>query len=230
MCWVNFVANMAESKVVVFRNGGPLRHGEKFYFNDSELEHVSHYKYLGIVFTSRLCWSVPLQTLSAQADKAVFTLKRVIKSVGGFPISLSLDLFDKLVSPILLYGSEIWGTQYQESIELANRKLCKYILSVSYNTSNAAVLGDLGRTPLSVLYKYRCVKFWLSIVHDNNNTRLRNSLYILLKQSGEVRGNTWASEIKLLLYSFGFGHVWHQHGVGNVDMFLHVFKPKLLDT
>ena len=137
-----------------------------------------------------MCWSVPLQTLSAQADKAVFTLKRVIKSVGGLPISLSLDLFDKLVLPILLYGAEIWGTQYRESIELVHRKFCKYTLSVSYNTSNAPVLGDLGRTPLSVLYKYRSVKFWLSIVHDNN-TRLRNSLYRLLKQSGEVRGNTW---------------------------------------
>jgi hypothetical protein len=106
---------------------------------------------------------VPLQTLSAQADKAVFTLKRVIKSVGGFPISLSLDLCDKLVSPILLYGSEIWGTQYRESIELVHRKFCKYILSVSYNTSNAAVLGDLGRTALSVLYKIMFVNFRLSL-------------------------------------------------------------------
>ena len=94
-----------------------------------------------------------------------------MKTVGDFPISLSLDLFDKLIVPILLYGSEVWGTQHREPIELVHRKLCKYIKSVSYNTSNAAVLGDLGRTPLSVLYKYRCIKLWLKIVHDNH-TRL----------------------------------------------------------
>ena len=89
-----------------------------------------------------------------------------------------------------------------------------HILTVSYNTSNAPVLGDLGRTPLSVLYKYRSVKFWLIIVHDNN-TRLRS----------EVRGNTWASEIKLLLYSFGFeqklldtaGQNWHIDVTINVN-------------
>ena len=52
---------------------------------------------------------------SKNAPKKHYQLRqtrRVIKSVGGFPISLSLDLCDKLVSPILLYGSEIWVTQY----------------------------------------------------------------------------------------------------------------------
>ena len=56
-----------------------------------------------------------------------------------------------------------FGVRNLESIEIVHTKFCKYILSVGYNTSNAAVLGDLGRTPLSVLYKYRCVKFWLNI-------------------------------------------------------------------
>ena len=32
--------NLSKSKVVVFRNGGPLRHHEQFHFNDSELKHV----------------------------------------------------------------------------------------------------------------------------------------------------------------------------------------------
>ena len=62
------------------------------------------------------------------------------------------------------------------------------------------------------------MKVWLNIVHDNNN-KLRNSLYKLLKQSDEAGCDTWASEIKLLLYSFGFGYVWHQQGVVNIDLF-----------
>ena len=221
--------NLSKTKVITFRNGGPLRCNERFFLNGSQLECVGYYKYLGIVFTSRLCWSVPLQTLSAQAEKALFALKRVMKTVGNFPISLSLDLFDKLIVPILLYGSEVWGTQHREPIELVHRKFCKYIMSVSYNTSNAAVLGDLGRTPLSVLYKYRCIKFWLKIVHDNH-TRLRNSTYNLLRQTHENRGGTWVSEIKFLLYSLGFGNVWNQHSVGNIEYFLSAFKQRLLDT
>ena len=101
-------------------------------------------------------------------------------------------------------------------------------MSVSYNTSNAAVLGDLGRTPLSVLYKYRCIQFWLKIVHDHD-TRLRKFTYNLLRQTDKNRGGTWVSEIKCLHYSLGFGNVWNQHSVGNIESFLSEFKQRLLD-
>ena len=103
-------------------------------------------------------------------------LKRLIQTCGIIPIELCLDLFDKMVVPILLYGAEIWGTSHRETVELVQRKFCKYILCVSQGTSNAAVLEELGILPLSVQYKYKCVKFWLKIVHDNS-IRIRNSVY-----------------------------------------------------
>ena len=40
-----------------------------------------------------------------------------IKTCGGIPITLALDLFDKIVLPILIYGAEIWGTKYASPIE-----------------------------------------------------------------------------------------------------------------
>ena len=40
----------------------------------------------------------------------------------------------------------------------------------------------------------------------------------------DVGKHTWASEIKLLLYRYGFGHVWVSQSVGNIDVFLSVFK------
>ena len=120
--------NLSKTKVITFRNGRPLRCTERCFINGSQWECVGYYKYLVIVFTSKLCWSVPLQTLSAQTEKALFALKCGMKTVGNFPISLSLDLFDKLIVPILLYGSEVWGTQHREPIELVHRTFCKYII------------------------------------------------------------------------------------------------------
>ncbi len=46
--------NLSKTKVIIFRNGGPLRQNERFYFNGAELERVSYYKYLGVLFSSRL--------------------------------------------------------------------------------------------------------------------------------------------------------------------------------
>lgn len=45
-----------------------------------------------------------------------------------------------------------------------------------------------------------------------------------LDQNGR---RTWASSIRELLGKFGFGHVWVQQGVGNVDIFLNVFKLRV---
>ena len=106
-----------------------------FTFNNGQkIECVNQYNYLGIMFTSRLRWSSAENTMAIQADKSVFMLKRTIQKLGDVPLKLCLDLFAKIVSPILLYGAEIWGTQKRETIELVHRKYCKYILNVSYST------------------------------------------------------------------------------------------------
>ena len=151
-----------------------------------------------------------------------------MKECGEMSVSLALDLFDTIISPILLYGSEIWGTRYAGYIEYVHQKFCKYVLNVSINTSNAAALGELGRRPLRVQYNFRCVKYWLTIVQDKSK-RLRNSLCYALKNLDDVGKQTWASEIKGLLYRNGFGHVWVNQGVGDVEQFLALYTQRLVD-
>ena len=64
-------------------------------------------------------------------------------------------MFDPLVAPILLYGSEVWGIYAYKEIDSLHIEFCKQILGVKQSTSNAAVLGELGRCPLTVLGKER---------------------------------------------------------------------------
>ena len=62
--------NMCKTKVMVFRNGGPLRMNEKWYFDNKLLEVVNGYKYLGTFFTPKLCWTQCQKIIAAQAQKA----------------------------------------------------------------------------------------------------------------------------------------------------------------
>ena len=61
-------------------------------------------------------------------------------------------------------GHKVYGSN---SIEAVHIKYCKYILRVSSSTSNAAVMGELGRHPLYIHYFCRCIKFWLNRIHNN---------------------------------------------------------------
>ena len=60
-----------KSKIIVFRNGGPLRTYETWIFRGNRVEVVTYYKYIGAFFTSTLSWNKAKETLSQQASKAV---------------------------------------------------------------------------------------------------------------------------------------------------------------
>ena len=81
---------------------------------------------------------------------------------------MKLSLFDKLVTPTLWYGSEIWGIYNYKEVDELHIRFCKMILGVRKQTMNYAVLWDLGRLPLSSIAKFRSIKYWLQI-QDNNN-------------------------------------------------------------
>lgn len=214
---------------MVFRNGGVLRQNERWYFNNELLESVTYYKYLGIVFSSKLSWSKALETLASQAAKATYMIRFINRECNHLPVSLQFDLFDKIALPILLYGSEVWGFEIQNKIEAVHITFCKYVLGVSRVTSNCAVLGECGRKPLHVFYFVRCIKFWLTIV-QREDSRITKSVYQHLKVLDESGKVTWATRVKQLLYMFGFGNVWQQQGVGNCELFVDVFKRRISDV
>ena len=95
---------------------------------------VSSYKYLGIFFTSKLKWSQAKRSLAAKARKAIFLIKQVQYKCGFLPFSTAMNLFDKMITPILLYGSEFWGYEYSHVIEQVQLEYCKKILGVRGNT------------------------------------------------------------------------------------------------
>lgn len=61
----------------------------------------------------------------------------------GLPIDIQLQLFDSKISPILLYGVEIWGCENTAVFSQFQQKFYKYILNLKMSTPNAMVLGEL---------------------------------------------------------------------------------------
>ena len=51
-------------------------------------------------------------------------------------IDIQLDLFKKIVKPILLYGAEVWGYGNLELVERVQLKFLKYVLNMKKSTPN----------------------------------------------------------------------------------------------
>ena len=61
--------NTQKTKVMIFRKGGILRRNETFKYGDYELEVLSKFSYLGIVFTTGGAFTEAQQALTGQALK-----------------------------------------------------------------------------------------------------------------------------------------------------------------
>ena len=88
--------------------------------------------------------------------------------------------------------------------------------------------GELGRTNLITLRYTNIIRYWLKLV-QMNSIRIAKNAYELQYKWAEKNEMCWALQVKQLLLSYGFGHVWFAQGVGNIDMFLHVFKQRCND-
>ena len=74
------------------------------------------------------------------------------------PTKLAMKIFDGIVSPILLYNSEVWEgfSKWDKTlIERSHSKFCKTYLGANKKASDIASRGELGKFPLVVAILYK---------------------------------------------------------------------------
>ena len=69
-----------------------------------------YYCYLGVIITSSGSIKAGPKALYDKALGATFSLIRNINKHSACRVSTILDLFDKMILPIALYNTKVWGT------------------------------------------------------------------------------------------------------------------------
>ena len=87
-----------------------------------------------------------------QGNKATFALLKTIRFLK-LPYDIQIEMFDKTVKPILLYGSEIWGYGNGDIIERVQLKFLKHIFKLKRSTPNHTIYGELGIFPIHIEIK-----------------------------------------------------------------------------
>ena len=160
--------NIDKTKIIRFSKRKPRYSPQTFWLNNQPVEIVDTYTYLGTVFSYNGKFNNAIDKQILQAQRALFAIKSK-KETYNLPVDIMLDLFDKMIMPILLYGCEIWGYANLDKIEIFYRKFLKFVLTLNDQTTNCMVYGESGRTPLDLTIKSRMVCFWHKISVGNNN-------------------------------------------------------------
>jgi len=118
---------------------------------------VQNYTYLGTCISSSGNFTLSLEHLQQKALHAFFGLRRHT-DFNKLKPSLACKIFDSMISPILNYNCEVWGTFAKSDfnswdsseIEKTHLQFCRRYFEVHNKPSNIACRAELGKFPLII--------------------------------------------------------------------------------
>ncbi len=197
-------------KIIVFNKRRPKPEDNVFVYNGEILKVVDQIKYLGVIFKFNNNFDVCKKSLCEQGQKAMFSLLGK-SSKFNLDIPTQLELFEKVIQPICLYGCEAWGASNNDVIEKLHLKFLKYILKVKTSTPSIMVYGETGMFPMDIAIKQRMLNFWFRIVIgkiDKFTTKMYNVLLNLFNNN--IYKSPWLSFIQKMLDDTGMSFVWNR--------------------
>ena len=173
--------NIKKTKVMIFNKRGlKLEKMYSFTINRQKVEITNEYQYLGLKLRPSGSMQMAVQELNDKATRAWFGISHLIFTNKRMEVNKALALFDSLVTPVALYGTEFWLPlilsekslkneknlfDYWEEFlsEKLNQKCCRTILSVHNKSSRLAVLGELARYPLFIKSMSQCLNYKVAL-------------------------------------------------------------------
>jgi hypothetical protein len=147
-------------------------------------------------------FNVAVSLLMEKTRKIYFKIK---KTIGlNNPCKLLEKLLDSLVTPILLYCSEVCGVYLDPGdssiVETFHMKFIKEMLGVHCKASNVACRAEPGRLPLWAKISFSCIKFWEHLLTSEN------TLVFKIFQATK-NFNPWAKKLYSIFNSLGFSYI-----------------------
>eukprot|EP00745_Piridium_sociabile_P040569 TRINITY_DN782_c0_g1_i3.p1 TRINITY_DN782_c0_g1~~TRINITY_DN782_c0_g1_i3.p1 ORF type:complete len:396 (+),score=16.17 TRINITY_DN782_c0_g1_i3:171-1358(+) len=225
---LNLEVNLDKTNVMVFRKGGYLAANESWWYGNEEVKVTNRYKYLGMIFTTKLSLTSGWSEVAKKGRKRVTEIIRTMRKLNSMDSSLFWKLFDTQIEPILTYAAEVWGLSENIQMENVHTFAIKKFFFVPLHSSNQMCYGESGRYPLFIRSYVKCLRYWLKLIRLPMSRLCRQAYEMLFRQQ-ELGHCNWASDMKKVLIENGFGVVWIMQEVGSEKSFVLEFKQRLID-
>ena len=231
--------NQMKTKCMVFSKGRSAQI-PNFTIGDRSLSFCDDYCYLGVMFSKSGSFKLASSALADKATNAMFALIKNLYKHRSVDCVIMLDLFDKMISPIALYGVEVWGLNFLpankgnkdlfDKIHLAKHltenihyRFLKMLLGVPRRTSSWAVSTECGRFPMAVkAFKMMC-KYYQHL--SNTTSPILKAAFDQSKVLSGLGVNSWFKAVSRVLE---FGGVKDVNNIAHID-FETEFKRKYME-
>ena len=204
--------NKKKTNVVIFSRG-KVKRQFCFKIGSIDIATSSEYCYLGTVFNFNGKFGKAIKERITPARRAMFGLNE--KAVNLLlPPDIHIDLFEKMISPIFLYGCEVWGYGNVQPLEVFYRSFLKRVLGVGKSTPNCIVYGEVGKYPIVHRIYTRMIAFWVK-VSEGKASKLSSIMYKLIYRLHLVESyqSPWLMCIRQILCDSGNPNFWYEQEV-----------------
>ena len=195
-----------------------------FFYREVNVKTFTLFFYKVVILPFWIC-----KDIASKAKHVLVCIMKRLSSLNNNSLNLFLKIFDTQVLPVMQYGSEIWGLSkaalHCESVHLF---ALKKFLNVDRRTPNDLIYGETNRYPLYINSAVQCIRYWFKLL-QMEEFRIPFKSYKMLFEL-DARGKiNWVSDVRNCLCKHGFGEVWFSQGVGNMNVFIKLFRQRLID-
>ncbi len=164
--------NENKTKVMIFYMPPKKIVDPSIKLNNTSLEIVNDFNFLGININKSLKWKPHTDIASNKMLKYIAVIKRVRAFI---PFHITLTLYKSLILPTLYYGLLLWGTQCDRLYKLQKRIL-RYVTNSHYVAHSEPIFKALHLHKLPDLYLLQLYKLYFKIKNNVVPVYLSNVL------------------------------------------------------
>ena len=218
--------NIDKTKVIIFSKG-KIKKFKNFKLGENTIDVVDDYVYLGTTFNYNGTFHKAKAKQALQAKKATFSLIRRTKQLN-LTFEVSIELFERLIIPILLYGSEIWGYECPKQLQIMFNNAMRMYLRLHRTTPMCMINGELGLKEIAEYIENRMTNFWCNIA-TGEQSKFSSILYnwtkILYDQ--DTYKSVWLDKVKTTLDITEMSQLLNDVTNANRNWFKNTIKAKL---
>ena len=163
LCSNKLSLNVAKTKYIVFHSPNmPPPNFPDLYINNSVLERVNQFNFLGINLSSTLSWKNHQSQVCKKLSRAVGILKRLQNMV---PSSVLLNIYNSLFLTHISHSVLVWGHKSDRIFKL-QKKAIRIVFKCKYNAHTSVLFKRNRLLKFEDIYKNAAAKFFYK--YSNN--------------------------------------------------------------
>ena len=208
------------------KNNNNIATRERWLYSNAVVKVTNAYKYLGMIFTTKMSVSAALTDVCKKGKKGLMEIQKSVRRLSTTDPCLFWKLFDAQITPILTYAADVCGLHDTKQIEKIHTFAIKRFLNVPLHCSNKMIHGETGRDLLFITTYVKCIKYWLKLTRLPI-IRICRQVHEMILLQHEAGKQIWLTNVKAVLVGNGFGIVWLCQSVGYETHFIAEFKDRL---